>query len=138
MGDLHNLKFQLLTELEGYADRRDLSVSDLDTLHKLSGTVKNLCRIEEDGYSEDGYSRDGESYARGNYITRGRHWVRGHYSRDDGGDGGDGGGYSSRRYRYSRDDGRSQMMEHLEAAMDTATDRDRETIRRFMRQIEQS
>ncbi len=49
------------------------------------------------------------------------------------------GGYSSRRDnrgRYSRDDGRSEMMEHLEMAMDTATDQDREIIKRFMRQLE--
>lgn len=59
------------------------------------------------------------------------------YSRDGGRDGM--GGYSSRRDnrgRYSRDDGRSEMMEHLEMAMDTATDQDREIIKRFMRQLE--
>jgi len=38
--------------------------------------------------------------------------------------------------RYSRDDGRSEMMEHLEMAMDSATEQDKETIRRFMRQLE--
>lgn len=50
-----------------------------------------------------------------------------------------GGGYSSRRDsrgRYSRDDGRSKMMEHLEAALDSATEQDREDIRRFMRNLE--
>lgn len=55
----------------------------------------------------------------------------------NGGMGGD--GYSSRRDsrgRYSRDDGRSEMMEHLEMAMDSATAEDRETIKRFMRQLE--
>ena len=36
----------------------------------------------------------------------------------------------------SRDDGRSEMMEHIEMAMDAATDEDRETIKRFMRQLE--
>lgn len=40
------------------------------------------------------------------------------------------------RGQYSRDDGRSEMMEHLEMAMDTATDEDRETIKRFMRKLE--
>ena len=49
------------------------------------------------------------------------------------------GGYSSRRDnrgRYSRDNGRSEMMEHLEMALDRASDQDRETIKRFMRQLE--
>ena len=36
----------------------------------------------------------------------------------------------------SRDDGRSEMMEHLEMAIEVADDQDRETIRRFMRQLE--
>ena len=38
--------------------------------------------------------------------------------------------------RYSRDDGRSEMMEHIEAALDAANDKDREAIKRFMRQLE--
>ena len=42
------------------------------------------------------------------------------------------------RGRYSRDDGRSEMMEHLEAALDSATEQDREDIRRFMRKLEQA
>ena len=51
------------------------------------------------------------------------------------------GDYSSRRGGrsrggYSRDDGRSQMMEHLEMALDSASDQDREIIKRFMRQLE--
>ena len=49
------------------------------------------------------------------------------------------GDYSTRRDkrgRYSRDDGRSEMMEHIEMAMDSANEQDRETIKRFMRQLE--
>ena len=49
------------------------------------------------------------------------------------------GGYSVRRDgrgRYSRDDGRSQMMEHLEMALDAANEQDREYIKRFMRKLE--
>lgn len=90
----------------------------------------------EDG---DGYSEavDGDDYGRGSsYANRGKYYVRGRYSRDDGmGQG----GYSSRRDirgRYSRDGGRSEMMEHLEMALDSASDRDREIIKRFMRQLE--
>ena len=85
---------------------------------------------EEAGYSE-AMDMDNGGYGRGSsYANRGQHYVRGHYSRD---------GYSSRRDsrgRYSRDDGRSAMMEHLEMAMDAATEQDRETIKRFMRQME--
>ena len=89
----------------------------------------------EDG---DGYSEDGGDYGRvSSYVNRGKHYARGHYSRDGGRDGT--GGYNSRRDsrgRYSRDDGRSEMMEHLEMALDSASDQDREIIKRFMRQLE--
>lgn len=81
-----------------------------------------------------------ESSNGSSYANRGKHYVRGHYSRDDGNGGM--GGYSSRRRdsrgRYSRDDGRSEMMEHLEMALDSASDQDKETIKRFMRQLEQA
>ena len=40
------------------------------------------------------------------------------------------------RGRYSRDDGRSEMLEHLEMALDSASEQDRESIRRFMRQMD--
>ena len=62
--------------------------------------------------------------------------MRGHYSREGSTDWA---GYSSRldsRGHYSRDDGRSEMMEHLEMALDSANEQDREDIRRFMRNLE--
>lgn len=67
-------------------------------------------------------------------TVRGRHMVRAHYSRDDGP-----GMYSDRRDdrgRYSRGDGRSMMMEHLEMALDSANECDRETIRRALKDLE--
>ena len=130
----NNLKDKLHEELEKIEHKPGLSAGDLEAAHKLTDTIKNIdkiCMLEEEaGYSEamdmdnGGYGRDSS------YANRGQHYVRGHYSRD---------GYSSRRDsrgRYSRDDGRSAMMEHLEMAMDAATEQDRETIKRFMRQLE--
>lgn len=151
MKQLYELKEKLSDELKELSRKPDLGVGDLDLIHKLTDTIKNIdkiCMLEEQGYSEDGYG--GRSYA-----NRGEHWVRGHYSRD-GGQGGSGGGqsydgygqdgdggYSGRRGgrdsrgRYSRDGGRSEMMEHLDAAVRTANEQDRETIRRFMEKLEQ-
>ena len=102
------------------------------------GHTKSDCGggISKDGQLKEFYMAGSESSSGSSYAKRGKHYVRGHYSRDGGMDRG---GYSSRRYsrgRYSQDDGRSEMMEHLEIAMDTATDQDRETIKRFMRQLE--
>lgn len=137
MEKLHELKEKLWAELDELAEKREMGAGDLEVVHKITDTIKNIDKIcmleEEGGYSE---AVDGDDYGRGSsYANRGKHYVRGHYSRDGGID-----GYSSRRRdrrgRYSRDDGHSEMMEHLEMAMDTATDQDRETIKRFMRQLE--
>ena len=137
MEKLYDIKDKLCEELEEYARKQDLGAGDLEVLHKLTDTIKNIdkiCMLEEEG----GYSGDGEKYDGGaSYANRGKHYVRGHYSRDGGRDGM--GGYSSRRDnrgRYSRDDGRSEMMEHLEMAMETANEQDRENIKRWMRQLE--
>lgn len=136
MEKLHELKEKLWAELDELADKREMGAGDLEVVHKITDTIKNIdkiCMLEDGEYSE---AVDGMDYGRSSsYANRGKHYVRGHYSRDGGMD-----GYSSRRRdirgRYSRDDGRSEMMEHLEMAMDTATDQDKETIRRFMRQLE--
>ena len=128
MEKLYDLKDKLCEELEEIARKPDIGLGDLELIHKLTDTIKNIGKIEmleeEGGYSQedgrdDGYGR-GMSYARG----------RGGYNR---------GGRNTRRDsrgRYSRDYGRSAMMEHLEAALDSASDQDRETIKRFMRQLE--
>lgn len=133
MKEMYELKEKLQDELDEIARKPELSAGDLEHAHKLTDTIKNIDKIcmleEEGGYSQavdyDGYGR-GNSYARG-----GRHYVRGHYSRDDGTD-----GRRDNRGRYSRGDGRSEMMEHLEMALDSADEKDREMIRRMMKQIE--
>ena len=149
---MHDLKDLLCAELEDYAEKGKksgkMSMGDLESIHKLTDTVKNILKIdmleEESGYSEDGrymgegriygtsyesgYSeRDGSSYARG----RGRYAKRdsmGRYSRD--------GGMSYRggmRGGYSRDDGKEYMMEQLEEMMEQAQKpAEKEALRRCM------
>lgn len=132
MEKLYDLKEMLCEELEEFARKQELGAGDLEVLHKLTDTIKNIdkiCLLEEEG----GYSQDdgGDSYGQGNsYANRGQHYVRGHYSRA-----GEGGGYSRRSRGYSRNDGRSEMMEHLEAALDSANDEDREDIKRFLKKL---
>ena len=135
---MHDLKDLLCAELEDYAEKGKksgkMSMGDLDSIHKLTDTVKNILKIDmledETGYSEDGaymgeghiygtsydgYDR-GTSYARG----RGRYAKRdsmGRYSRDDGYMRRDGRGM---RNGYSRDDGKAYMMEQLEDMMEDA------------------
>ena len=142
---MHDLTDLLCAELEDYADKGKksgkMSMGDLDSIHKLTDTVKNILKIDllesEDGYSEDGHymgegriygtSYDdgmrrgvGYSYARG----RGRYAKRdrmGRYSRDGRG----------MRDGYSRDEGKAYMMEQLEDMMEDAENPvEKEALRR--------
>lgn len=92
---MYELREKLCEELERYSRKENLNAGDLDVMHKLASTIKNIDKImmregrSEDGYSREGYSRDGEwqadmrgTYGRGSsYARRGMHYVRGHYSR---------------------------------------------------------
>jgi len=63
-----------------------MGAGDLEVIHKLTDTIKNIDKIcmleEEGGYSQDG--GDGASYGGGtygngsSYANRGKHYVRGH------------------------------------------------------------
>lgn len=146
---MEDLKDLLCAELEDYAEKGKksgkMSMGELDSIHKLTDTVKNILKIDmlegETGYSEDGaymgegriygtsYDDDmrrggGYSYARG----RGRYAKRdsmGRYSRDD--------GYMRRDVGYSREDGKEYMMERLGELMDEAQKpSEKEALRRCM------
>lgn len=114
------LRELLCEELEQYEGKRDLSRSDLETVHKLTDTYKNLLKIES-LEEDDGYSRTGEWEAdmRGRYgrgdSYRARHYVRGHYSRED---------------------GKERMLEKIDRLMQDAPDRDRDILRRCKEQLE--
>ena len=146
---MHDLKDLLCAELEDYAEKGKksgkMSIGDLDSIHKLTDTVKNILKIDvlsdDLGYSEDGaYMGEGRiygtsyddgmrrgvgySYARG----RGRYAKRdsmGRYSRDD--------GYMRRmRDGYSRDDGKAYMMEDAEKPAE------KEALRRCMEALKRA
>lgn len=88
MNAMYDLRDMLCKELDEIARKGDLGAGDLDIVHKLVGTIKNIDKI---AMYEDGYSRGGDwsadirgNYGRGNsYANRGKHYVRGHYSRTD-------------------------------------------------------
>lgn len=89
---LDSLEEKLCKELDEIANKPELGAGDLDIVHKLVGTLKNIYKIEMYADDDGGYSRAGEweadmrgTYGRGNsYANRGMHYVRGHYSRHDG------------------------------------------------------
>ena len=137
MKALYELKEKFEMELEELARKGELGAGDLELAHKLTDTIKNIdkiCALEEDGgYSEAG-DYAGGAYGRGSsYANRGKHYVRGHYSRDGRG------GYSrdGRMGGYSRHDAKEAMMEQARDMMESAnSEHEREAIRLFMSELE--
>lgn len=160
---MHDLKDLLCAELEDYAEKGKksgkMSMGDLDSIHKLTDTVKNILKIDmledETGYSEDGaymgegriYGTSYDGYDRGTSYARGR----GRYAKRD-----SMGRYSSRGMSYdddmsyargsrgvnrgySRDDGKAYMMEQLEDMMEDAEKpAEKEALRRCMEALKRA
>lgn len=129
MKALYDLKEMLSAELEEIARKPEMGAGDLELVHKLTDTIKNIdkiCALEEEG----GYSEAGDwegAYNRGSsYSNRGKHYVRGHYSRD------------GRMGDYSRHDARNAMLERAQDLMGSATtEREREAVRRLISELGQ-
>lgn len=86
MHKLYSIKENLIEDLEKYADKKDLSPSELDLVDKLAHAAKNVCRVieycDEGGYSGD-YPMD-YRYARSFPVSYGRtRDSRGRYSSED-------------------------------------------------------
>lgn len=124
MKALYDLKDKLCAELDEIAAKPNMSTGDLETVHKLTDTIKNIDKIMklED---ESGYSRAGGWETRGTYVypydergssymRRGEHYVRGHYSRDD---------------------ARQHMITELQDMLRTADGQYREVIQRALDEI---
>lgn len=161
---MHKIKEMLMEELKEFEKKSDLKAGDLETIHKLTDTVKNIDKIEmledgEGGYSEaGGWMADGRmygtydhgsSYARGR--GRGRNAKRdsmGRYSREDGYS--MNGGYSEERGMrggqgrnsrrgYSYGGAKGYMVDKLEEMMDMAeTEQERKAIEQCMMKLEQA
>lgn len=87
MRSMRQLRDKLCEELDEIATKREMGAGDLEIVHKLTDTIKNIDKIlmlEESGYSgdDDGMS---EAYDRRSSYA-GRHYVRGHYSRAEASD----------------------------------------------------
>lgn len=123
--NLYDLREMLCEELDEYNRdaKNGLNERVLDTVHKLTDTIKNIDKImmlEDGDYSRSGeweadmrgnYGRT-ENYNRGNsYANRGRHYVRGHYSRGD---------------------GRERMISDIENMMQDATGAERDAYKRAL------
>lgn len=80
--ELNRLKDMLWQALDESTRNGEITSRDLDTVHKLTDTIKNIYKIEcledEGGYSSKPYMH-ADTYMHDD--SYGRHWVRGHYSR---------------------------------------------------------
>ena len=149
---MHKIKEMLMNELYEYEEKAKkmpngkLSTQELEKIHKLTDTVKNIDKIEmlEDGegYSEDGdYMGEGRifgtSYARG----RGRNARRdrmGRYSSNDGMSY-EGSSYARDGYPYamSYDGAKEHLMDKAEEMLEMTHDpKERRAIEKFMRELE--
>lgn len=119
---LNHLKDEMCEELVELTDKKNRSPGDVEMIGEIVDIILDIHRIED--YCEGGeYSRAGEweadmrgnygrteNYNRGNsYANRGRHYVRGHYSRGD---------------------GRERMISDIEDMMQEATGAERDAYKR--------
>ena len=109
---MHELKEMLCDELMQIADKGELTAGSLDTVDKLTHSIKSIATIM--AMEDSGYSRDYvDKYRGGSYAqrrdSRGR-YSRGSYARN------------GRRGGYSRDDETEKMVEKLEKMMEQTDD----------------
>lgn len=109
---MHELKEMLCEELERFAREGELTAGSLETIDKLTHSIKSIATImamEDSGYSRDYVDKyRGASYAQ-------RRDSMGRYSRR-------GGSYARRRNGYSRDEEIDKMVEKLEKMMEKTED----------------
>lgn len=123
MHELENLIWKQLKEYEG---RDKLTMSDLEIVHKLTDTIKNIMKIETLGEYDEGMSN--------------RHYVRGHYSRDY-----DRRGDYRNDYRYDSNDynerydnrrySRESVVDRLEQIMHEAPEDEKRIIKKAIQEI---
>lgn len=160
---MHEIKNKLMEELYDVEEKMKkttggkLSAGDLEYIHKLTDTIKNIDKIEmledDGGYSEESHwmgegKMYGTSYGDSSYARGRRNAKRdsmGRYSRDggysgEGGYGSDGsyrGGGNSYRGGYSRGDAKEHMVSQLEEMMRSAgSEEERRAIKQCIEKLE--
>ena len=131
---MYELKDKLCKELDEIARKPEMGAGDLEIIHKLTDTIKNLDKIEmledDGGYSQAGdWEIEGRAYNRGSSYARRKRDSMGRYCRDG----------RMMRGGYSRHDAKEAMMDQMEDLMAQAgSEKEREAIRRCMNQLENS
>ena len=150
---MHKIKEMLMNELYEYEEKAKkmsggkLSQNEMDRIHKLTDTVKNIDKIEmleDGGYSEESaWMADGKMYGTSYARGRGRNARRdsmGRYIRDDGysenydggssyargGQGGRGSNIGGRV--YSRNDAKEHMIHEMQKMMKELEPREQQVV----------
>ena len=119
---MHELKEKLCEELKEIARKGELGAGDLEIVHKLTDTIKNLDKIE---MLEEHWEADMRgTYGRGSSYRGRKRDSMGRYSRDG--------------RMYSRTDAKEHMMDQIEDMMSGANEREKEILRRAMEQLEKA
>lgn len=127
MKELFGIREMLCDELAEYAGKQEMGTGELDVIHKLTASIKNIDKIAlfESGGHDGGYSRD-DGYSRGGSWEAD---MRGSYGR--------GSSYRRKRDsmgRYSREDGYSRDSRGKEAIERMMQDTDDPTVQEALRQ----
>lgn len=128
MRTLEELREKFCKELDEIARKDDLSAGDLETVHKLTDTIKNIDKIYM--LDDDVHSGAGERNTKGRFNDD---YVR----RYDGGSSYARGRKRDSMGRYSREDGKEHMISKLEDMMEDAdNDRVKSAIRKCINELE--
>ncbi len=114
----NKIRAKLEKELENISQKDDYSISDIDILKTITGTLKNIDMI---CCNEEEYSRGNmhDTYDNGHSY---RHYVRGHYSR--------GNDYSQRKeYSNGRELDGDRLSEIERLMREATSEREREALR---------
>lgn len=144
---LDDIKDMLCEELEKISHKGELSAGDLETIHKLTDTIKNIDKIkmleDDEGYSERGGMWEangtygGNSYDDDASYARRKRDSMGRYSRDGGRYNGGSSYNRGGRGEYSRDGGEDHMKKKLHEMMNrSGNDKERDIIRKVMDQLD--
>lgn len=134
---MYELKDKLCKELDEIARKPEMGAGDLEIIHKLTDTIKNLDKIEmleDGGYSQAGdWEMEGRgSYNRGSSYRGRKRDSMGRYSRE-------GrmmrGGYRDGRM-YSRAEAKEDIMDQIEDMMGDADEKEKAILRRAMTELE--
>lgn len=135
MHDIYQLKEMLMDELKEFGKKGELTAGSLETVDKLSHSIKNLCKIIEDMEMDGEYSTTGD--IDGNYrYSNARSYRGGSYARGKGRNArrDSMGRYSSEGYSRAAEDMITQLRDMVEEAPDEQT---RMEIQKLMKKLEQ-